>query len=93
MGLAKSESKVSQKFTATDKLEETEDDKPESSKVTDSEEKQSKTLIEIQLEASDRSEVNIEDQNLMGPEQMNILDQYINKSSLQSKPNKAASLE
>jgi|TARA_B110001450_G_scaffold225861_1_gene224293 hypothetical protein len=47
MGLAKSESKVSQKFTATDKLEETEDDKPESSKVTDSEEKQSKTLIEI----------------------------------------------
>ena len=59
------------------------DEKLDNSKVTDSDDKHSKTMIEIQLEASDKSDVNMDDQNLMGPEQMNILDQYINKSSLQ----------
>lgn len=82
-----------QQHTTNEKLDETDDEKLDNSKVTDSEDKHSKTMIEIQLEASDKSDVNIDDQNLMGPEQMNILDQYINKSNLQSKQNKAASLE
>jgi hypothetical protein len=46
-GLAKNESKVLQKHTTNEKLEETDDDKLESSKVTDSEDKHSKTLMEI----------------------------------------------
>ena len=71
------------KNSSNQKLDEMDDEKLDNSKVTDSDDKHSKTMIEIQLEASDKSDVNMDDQNLMGPEQMNILDQYINKSSLQ----------
>ena len=71
------------KNSSNQKLDELDDEKLDNSKVTDSDDKHSKTMIEIQLEASDKSDVNMDDQNLMGPEQMNILDQYINKSSLQ----------
>ena len=57
-----------QKNTSNEKLDDTDDERVNSSKVTDSEDKNSKTMIEIQLDASDRSDGNIDDQNLMGPE-------------------------
>ena len=68
ISLTNNESKIMQKHITNERLDETDDEKLDSSKVTDSEDKHSKTMMEIQLEASDRSDVNIDDQNLMGPE-------------------------
>jgi hypothetical protein len=57
-----------QKDAFNEKLEDNDDERVNCSKVTDSEDKNSKTMIEIQFDASDRSDGNIDDQNLMGPE-------------------------